>query len=286
MPDFVLTEVYDLLLRGSSQVPVGVCQLYLVTAEQLCRLHYSPGSIKAVKARLKLLVDNGYLLADNIPSKKPHSPYYYTLAAKGMRYLKKEGYDIAPSMRASKEQDKQYTHIKHTLELNDVIIAASLLEKHNPTYRLASFIHERELKRPQYRYDVVPDALLDFRKSLDNGKQRRMTVLLEHDRASEHINAFKPRIRAYVKMLKTESYKNLYGVGTVTVAVTTSKGEYHAEKLRRWTREELKATGNLQTFGPIFYFTNLAPTIDPKVLWLEPVWCTPDVTEPLALLAG
>jgi len=124
MSDFAITEVYEKLL-------LGVYQFHLMTAEQLCRLHYSPGSITTIKARLKTLVDNGYLLADKIPNKKPHSPFYYTLGVSGIRYLKEEGHDIPPSMRASKEHDKQPTHIRHTLELNDVIIAANLLP--NPT---------------------------------------------------------------------------------------------------------------------------------------------------------
>lgn len=60
---FSITPVYDLLLRGSSTTPVGLYQLQIATAAQLTRLHYSPGSIKTVKARLKTLVDNGYIQA-------------------------------------------------------------------------------------------------------------------------------------------------------------------------------------------------------------------------------
>jgi len=158
--------------------------------------------------------------------------------------------------------------------------------KYHPVYRLASTIHERELKRPEYKYDVVPDAFLDFRMSLDGGKQRRMCILLEHDCASEHINAFKPRIRAYVRMLKTEAHKDLYGAGIVTIAFTTIKGEAHIEKLVRWTREELTEERCLQSLVHFFYFTNLTPPLDPKVLWLEPVWKTIYTDEPCSLLAG
>lgn len=80
-----------------------------------------------------------------------------------MSYLKKEGHAIPPSMRAGKEQDKQPTHIQHTIKLNDVVIAATLLGQRSDIYWLESFIHERELKQPQYKYDVVPDAFLEFR---------------------------------------------------------------------------------------------------------------------------
>lgn len=286
MNGFVMTPVYDLLLRGDDQVPVGLYHLHLVTAEQLCRLHYSPGSLTTVKARLKTLVDNGYIQYDRIPSKNPRSPYYYTLAAGGLRYLKKQGQDILPSARGSKEQDKQYTHITHTLELNNVIIAAATLGLYSDIYRLNSFIHERELKRPEYKYDVVPDALLDFRMLLENGKQRRMAVLLEHDRAYEHINAFKPRIRAYVKMLKAEAYRKLFNVGAVRIAFVTLKGERHAEKMRQWTKEQLTATGDMETGGLSFYFKNLIQPMEPVALWLGSDWKTVYADEPVSLLAG
>lgn len=279
MTSFVMTEVYEKLL-------LGVYQFHLITAEQLCRLYYSPGSLTTIKARLKTLADNGYVLADKIPSKKPNSPYYYTLATGGISYLKKEGHAIPPSMRASKEQDKQPTHIQHTIELNDVVIAATLLGQQSDIYWLESFIHERELKQPRYKYDVVPDAFLEFRMRLETGRQRRLAVLLEHDCATEHINAFKPRIRGYIKMLKSEAHRDLYGVGIVTIAFTTYKGGSHLDKLVRWTKEELTESRCLQAYGGAFYFANLAPAPDPKTLWLEPVWKTPLSNEPLSLLAG
>jgi hypothetical protein len=189
-------------------------------------------------------------------------------------------------MRAGKEQDKQPTHIQHTIELNDVIISATLLSQQSDIYWLKSFKHERELKHPKYKYDVVPDAFLDFRMTTPEGKQRRLAVLLEHDCATEHINAFKPRIRAYVQMLKTEAYKELYGVGIVTIAITTFKGETHRDKLVRWTKEELTESRCLQALGGAFYFANLAPPLEPKTLWTEPAWKTLYTDEQRSLLGS
>ena len=51
MNDFVITPPYDVLLRGTSAVPVGLYHLQIATADQLTRLHYSPNSVKAVKAK-------------------------------------------------------------------------------------------------------------------------------------------------------------------------------------------------------------------------------------------
>ena len=50
---FVITPAYDILLRGSQEMPIGLYHLHMATAEQLCRLHYAMGSLKAVKAKLR-----------------------------------------------------------------------------------------------------------------------------------------------------------------------------------------------------------------------------------------
>src|SRR5581483_6384142 len=148
---FHITPVYDLLLRGTPAMPVGLYHLQLATAEQLCRLHYSPGSITTVKARLKNLADHGFIQADAIPTKFFRSPYYYVLGQKGMHYLEAVGCDTSESFRASREGNKHALFIEHTLELNDVLISAALLNRAASSYRLDSFIHERSLKRKLYK---------------------------------------------------------------------------------------------------------------------------------------
>src|SRR6266699_4027435 len=100
---FAITPVHDLLLRGSQDMPVGLYHLHLATAEQLTRLHYKAGMRKTVSKRLKVLVDNGYIQADCIPTTFMKSPYYYALDTKGMHYLPGIGLDTDKSFRASKE---------------------------------------------------------------------------------------------------------------------------------------------------------------------------------------
>jgi hypothetical protein len=126
------------------------------------------------------------------------------------------------------------------------------------------------------------DALLDFRKTLPDDRERRKTVLIEHDRGNEHINAFKPRIRGYVKMLQQLAYERLYGVRKVTIAFTTNKAA-HARKLMDWTRQELERLGS-QEDAKLFIFTRVASPLEPSALWLEPVWQTVYSDVPIALL--
>lgn len=295
-----ITPVYDILLRGNSDMPLGLYQLHLATAEQLCRLHYSPGTIKTVKARLLTLSDHGYVQSDAVPSKTGRSPYYYALGAQGIQYLTEAGLDVGASRRAGKEVNKHALFIQHTLELNDVLIAAALLKRVEPTYSLDSFIHERTLKRKPYKvtwrsttwggekFSLIPDAFLDFRHMQHDGKQRRMPVLLEHDRGTEEQQHFCCRIHAYLMLLRAEAQKEWFGVKAVTIAFTTFEGERRREQMREWTRQELAAANEPKSTGMAFCFASLPKTpCDVYHLWLEPCWYTPyEEDQPIALLAG
>ena len=74
-----LLRLTTFLLRGTPEMPVGLYHLQMATAEQLCRLHYSPNSVKAVKKKLRKLCDEGIIQYDAIPTKFTRSPYYYRL---------------------------------------------------------------------------------------------------------------------------------------------------------------------------------------------------------------
>lgn len=294
---FRITPVYDLLLRGSTTTPVGLYHLHMVTAEQLCRLHYKAGSINKVKARLKDLTDHGFLQSDAQSTKKGNGPYYYMLSQQGMRYLEDVGCDTSETFRASREGDKHAFFVEHTLELNDVLIAATLLKAAAPTYWLDSFIHERTLKRRPYKavwrteaqqqtFTVIPDAFLDFRSALPDGRQRRMPLLLEHDRGTEEQQHFRRRIRAYIVLLKSSAYQQLFGVRTVTVAFTTFTGVPRLKQMIEWTRAELAVTNEPKTLGMTFSFTTLDQPLEPQQIWLSPRWFTPYDNSPLSLLSA
>ncbi len=281
--DFVMRPIYDTLLRGTAQIPIGVYHLHLVNAEQLCRLHYSPGSINAVKARLKTLVDEGYLQADAIPSKRLRSPYYYTLGTKGMRYLEELGLERHPAWRSSKEVEKGALFVEHTLELNDVLVSAALLHRADARFHLHGFLHERALRRQPYKttwrqggqsqsFTIIPDAFLDLRLRLPSGRYRRWPLLLEHDRGTEGQQHFKQRIRAYITLLKSEAYRELFSVQVISVVFTTFLGDERVEEMRMWTRQELEATNESVEIGTLFFFSTLPRPISSAETWLGPVW--------------
>ncbi len=287
---FRVTPVYDLLLRGSADINVGLYQLHLATAEQLCRLHYSEGSIKMVKKRLKTLTDNGFIQADSVPTRQYKSPYFYTLGAKGIQYLESIGIDVPQSFRESKEVGQHYLFVQHALELNDIIITANLLRKVAPIYILANFIHERTFKRYPYTASwqehgktqtqrLVPDAFLDFRVTTASG-QRRIPILLEHDRGTEGQDHFRRRLRAYLVLLKKGDYQQYLGVKAVTVAFSTFAGELRVKQMRDWTQSELTAIGAPSAVSSLFLFGAFMQPLDPRRVWLEPCWFTTGLSQP------
>jgi Replication-relaxation len=271
---FHISLVHDRLLRGSVAMPCGLYQLHLATAEQLCRLHYSPKSVKWVKAKLKQLVDNGYIQADAIPTRHFNSPYYYTLTSRGMWYLAAQGLDITGSYRGSRETDKHYLFIAHTQELNDLIISALLLKRYNRTAWLESFIHERTLKGKPYKtreFTVVPDAFLRFRFLSGN----TLAFLVEHDRGTEEQLHFRRRIRAYASLLQEEP---------MSVLFTTSAGMARFDQMREWTRKELDEVHAPTQIARLFFFTVFRPPLTAN-LWLEPCWHSLFTQPPFSLLS-
>lgn len=233
--------------------------------------------------------------SDVIPSRKLKKPFYYTLGTAGARYLESVGCDVSESWRASKEINQHALFVEHTLELNDLLISALLLHLSVPSVTLHGFTHERALKRHPYRatwqtngqtqtFTVIPDAFLEFRVRVA-GRVRRMPVLLEHDRGTEEQYYFRRRTRAYIMLLKTGSYQQLFGTSAVTIAFTTHTGQHRVEQMRAWTRAELEHEP--PEVGALFRFAVLPQPMHPSAVWLGPHWYSPyDAQQPQALLAA
>ena len=286
---FIVTPVYDLLLRGGQDMPIGLYHLHLATAEQLTRLHYKPGMLKTVKKRLKVLVDNGYIQADCIPTKRFKSPYYYTLDTKGMRYLESIELDTDISFRAGKEVSESYLHLKHALELNDVYIAALRLKAVTGNrYYLARYTHERAFKRAPLTVTengatvrLVPDGFLDIHQRRPSLPDMALPLLIEHDRGTEQQEHFKRRLRTYRAFLSSGVYKQALNTNTVTVAFTTFISTRRLQQMREWTKAELQTEPQL---AGQFLFAELPKPLEPTHLLFERRWYTITNDQPIALL--
>ena len=284
---FAITPVHDLLLRGSADMPIGLYHLHLATAEQLTKLHYKMGMQKTVLKRLKVLVDNGYVQADCIPTKFFKSPYYYTLDTKGLRYLSSVGIDVPASERASKEIVESYLHVRHALELNDILIAALHLKYVSERYYLSRYIQERTLKRTPYRVtyngaaiSLIPDGFLDIR---DRTSNRALCLFLEHDRGTEQQAHFRGRIKAYKALYANNGIESMFGVKTAYTAFTTFVGGKRVQQMREWTKAELEDSPMLKQ---LFLFADLPKPLDPRHLLFERHWSVLTADQPIALLEG
>jgi hypothetical protein len=285
---FVITPVHDLLLRDLNT-------LQRATAEQLCRLNYKRGMLTTVKARLKELTDASYVLPLYHPSIR--LPYMYALDRKGLNYLAGLGIDVREYFRPSQEEDiaKNFLFREHMLAISDVLIHALLFERSEPSYRISSLLHERSFKNHPIKTvyqegikTIVPDAYIVFGYTNPSGKEETIPVLWELDRGTEDQKFFRHRIRAYIVFIKSRAFKTLFGIENITVAFATTKDHNRVKQMREWAVKEFAATNEPSWLANLFLFTALPENmteIEPRQLFLNPVWYTPTEDEnPVSLL--
>jgi hypothetical protein len=289
---FIVTPVHDMLLHDLNT-------LQRATAEQLTRLNYKMGMLTTVKQRLKDLADNRYVLPLSHPSIR--LPYMYALDRKGLNYLHSLGVDVREYFRPSNEEDsaKNFLFREHMLAIGDILIHAKLFEKSEPSYRINSLLHERFFKNHPVKADyernsgeetktLVPDAYLAFSYTSPKGKEETIPVLWELDRGTEDQKFFRRRIRAYIVFLKSRAFKTLLNIENITVAFATTKNLNRSKQMREWTQKEFAATSEPSWLANLFLFTALPEnigTIEPRQLFLDPVWYTPsDDENPVSLL--
>ncbi len=289
---FVVTPVHDLLLHD-------LHTLQRATAEQLTRLNYKMGMLTTVKARLKDLADNRYVLPLSHPSIR--LPYMYALDRKGLNYLHSFGVDVREYFRPSQEEDsaKNFLFREHMLAIGDILIHAMLFDKAEASYRITAMLHERFFKnhpvkavsersnREETR-TLVPDAYIEFVCAGPKGLEEKIPVLWELDRGTEDQKFFRRRVRAYIVFLKSRAFRTLFNIENITIAFATTKDHNRSKQMREWTRKELTATNEPRWLADLFLFTALPETMDaiePRQLFLDPIWYTSsDDDNPVSLL--
>lgn len=293
---FSLSGVDDRFLQA-------IFRYHMLKSEQFTRRYYSKGSLTFVKARLKLLTDYGYLDANEQPTTRGRSPFYYTLASKGIKYLKEAGFEVNRYFRPSRKVE-YLPFLLHTFSVNDVLIAAELLAEDMPQLTLAEMQHELILKQDPCRVPVgwerssgdgsisakhisiVPDGWLDFRYDRGTGTQeRRMCIWLEVDRGTVGMKDFKEKAIAILTFYKSGAYQKRFGTNSLRVAFATTDGMTRMKQMRSWLRDVLAKQQEKSGMTERFVCTALPNEIDPRRLFLTPVWYVPfDNTPPVSLL--
>ena len=281
---FVLKPADEIVLHWLNR-------FHYLNAAQICRLSYSRGSLSYVQAKLKTLVAAGLLQRIWLPRREPRgsSPAVYTLARKGINYLRSLGVEVGVRFHPSEQSSLSYLFLNHTLELNDVLIAADLLCRSLPAYRLAALRHERELKREAvYVRDhegrkaaVIPDAWLDLRIR----EAYQVCIALELDRGTEEQKRWRRKV-ANLIAYANGPYQEAFHTRSLTIAVLTTAGDKRLLDLLRWTEAELKPEGE-GAQGDLFLFTSLTPAaVAPEDIFIAQRWYQPFHQEAIALLDG
>ncbi len=264
---------------------LAIHRFHYLTLNQLVRfLGYSDrskGSSNWLGGFLKTLVAGNYLVAQNLPrvSSYGRNPLIYSLSTKGVNHIQAQGFTVQTKLTPA-EQERSFLFLEHTLRLNDVLIAAFLLEKQIAGITLAELRHERVLKHHPTRVQVdgksvavIPDAWLDFRLSPPFSRSsEQVAICLELDRGTEDVWKIRTKIRNYVAFAGG-AYQAAFGTSALTIAfVATSGGDRRVQQLKTWTREELTRL-NAAAFADLFLFTALDEGgVDGPQLFAAPVF--------------
>ncbi len=293
---FSLSGIDDRFLQA-------IYRYHMLKPEQLTRRYYSRGSLTFVKARLKLLTDHGYLEANEQPTTRGRSPFFYTLASKGIKYLKEAGFEVNRYYRPSRKVEF-LPFLLHTFSVNDVLIAAELLVENEPQLALAEMQHELTLKQDPCKVPVrrdgygreggtstqhvtiVPDGWLDFRYDRGgDGAERRMCLWLEVDRGTVGKKEFKAKATAILAFYQSGAYARRFGTNSLRVAFATTDGTARANQMRAWLRDALGKELMKSGVAERFVCTALPGEIDPRTLFTSPTWYIPtDNAPPVSLL--
>jgi hypothetical protein len=268
---------------------LAIARFHYLSAIQLTRLLFSPGSLTYVRRHVMELFHGGYLRRVFLPTITPmgSSRAIYCLDAKGYRYLKPRG--LAPHGRFRPDEDatREWLFLSHTLAANDVLIAAHLLSAQPIGVTIAHVTTERELKRSvvyvsdaAHRIGVAPDGWVDFRQG-----SRQTCLAFELDRGTVERKAVQRKVRAYLHYTQGP-YQEAFGTRSLTVVFITTAGERRLTELLTWSEAALAAEA-AQTRADLFRFAALdAASIPPVDLFFGPRFLRPFDPHPLPLLAA
>jgi Replication-relaxation len=280
-------------LTATEKILIALAQYEYLTAQQVTRLLYSPGSLTYVQVKLKSLGEAELVLA--LGGRVVNLPRIYTLSSDGRQYAALLGCPMGRRFRPSEEDQKGQNlfFMRHSLAVNDVLIGAQLLSQTVPDIVLNCMVHERELKRKIYvsiplsrtqgsgrRVGTVciePDCGLDFTIQ----EQMRDFFYIEVSRYLPVEWRWKQKVLGYVALTMTGQQEALFQTPALSVAVfTATKGM--TDTLKKWTEEALHQHPEE---GQRFFFSCVDPaTASPAQMYFSPVWEEAFGTAPTPLL--
>jgi hypothetical protein len=253
-----------------------------LTARQLTDLLYKKGSLTYVRDNLKALRDTGDVLS--FGGRGTNLPVIYTLSGNGRRYVARHGKPGAGRYRLAETQAKTHNgyFLRHTLAVNDVLIAARLLSQTVPAIILNRVYHERELRRkiavaiPAGRKTrqifLEPDAGLDVRiRSARDETVWRDFFFVEVYRHHPMEHRFKQKVQGYVGYAAAGQQETLFHTAALTITLFCDTAAVKT-RLQGWTEQVLAQCGQ-EHEGERFFFSDIAVSDEsPTDVFLSPVW--------------
>jgi Replication-relaxation len=254
-----------------------------LTPQQLTVLLYKHGSRTYVQDMLKALQDNGDV--HSFGGRGTSLPRIYTLSGQGRRFVFQQGRERTRRFRLAETQAKTTNgyFLRHTLAVNDVLIAARLLTQSLPAIELIRVYHERELQRKiavalravggkTRQIFLEPDASLDIRihSTTDESVWRDfMHIEVYRHHPMEH--RFKQKIAGYVAYASSPQHEALFHTKALTIALFCETPAL-LTLLKGWTEQVLTQLGQ-EDEGERFVFSSINPaTASPQEIFLSPVW--------------
>jgi DNA-binding PadR family transcriptional regulator len=294
-----------LITSADERLLTTIAAYHYLTADQVMRLWYSPTVITYVRERLKRLADADYLQRTYATRAVPvgRSKTVYRLGPKGIAYLQSADMIGEERYRPSEHRFHGELYLAHTLAINDVLIAAALVDRLVPEISLAGFRHDLDLRRAAERVEitqgsrrelltVIPDGWLDFHLQVD-GRSERSPILLEVDRGTKAVRDFKRKLRALLAYITGGTYQRVFGTKFVTVLFAVDvdafthpqQPERRVADILRWATEELKELKR-EKYGDLIVVGTLRrpPDLEPLDFFLSPRWSIPSQGLPVSLL--
>src|SRR5205085_6837277 len=145
-----------------SDILKAVWFYHFLTAEQILRYRdRSINGLPKMQEKLKVLYEHKYLDRFYQPRYEPHGslPFVYLLASKGIKYLNDAlGINAHVYYRPSDNYKRSPLDVPHDLALNEVLIAARHLEKHEPRVSLFEARHEWMLRQETYKVTLYRET--------------------------------------------------------------------------------------------------------------------------------
>jgi hypothetical protein len=273
-----LGQPEDKLLRVIGRCPYA-------TAEQVTRLVYGRGSLTYVMDKLSKLTEAGYVVR---AGRTYGIKSVYVLSTKGSRYVSEQGGDVKLSLQPSELAQKHLQFLLHTMAVNDYLISLELLCRSYPQFRIATTLHDLELKHQPVKVtladgtktSVIPDSWIE----LHIANRWRECFTVEIDRGFIEQKRWRKKVRALVAFAKGP-YQEAFKTTSLRITVNATPGDKRRDELLRWTEAELKSL-NEEALASAFCFAGIAAhTVQPTQLWCSPVWYAPFAREPLTLLS-